>query len=129
MMYSKIAISAFLRVFRYRHLAKLEEAASQVKRKATWLSKNLNLADKALGTDGAEVEVIPLVILNQRIGSGLVIDDVVITDVFLLELFAGDGSYSSGAAMTKEKKAVTFETFYAKQEECPSSGFLGPMAA
>ncbi|WP_204113648.1 hypothetical protein [Shimia biformata] len=102
---------------RYSHLSKLEEAAGQARRKAEWLSKNKHLVEDALDVDGAEIEITPMVILNQRIGSGLVIDEVVITDVFLLELFAGDGSYSSGAAMTKGRKAVAFETFYTTQKE------------
>ena len=102
---------------RYSHLSKLEEAAGQARRKAKWLSKNLHLIEENLGIDGAEVDLTPMVVLNQRVGSGLVIDGVVITDVFLLELFAGDGSYSAGAAMAKGRKAVTFETLYTTQQE------------
>ncbi len=106
---------------RFNHLSKLEEAARQAKRKAEWLSKNMPLVEDLLGVDAAKAEIIPLVVLNQRIGSGLVIDGVAITDIFLLELFANDGEYSSGAAMTKGKKAVTFTTFYRNQEEAESA--------
>ena len=106
---------------RFNHLSKLEEAAAQAKRKADWLLANPQLVESALGIDGAEADVVPLVVLNQRVGSGLVIDGVVITDIFLLELFAGDGSYSAGAAITNGKKAVTFETFYTTQEEAEAA--------
>lgn len=106
---------------RFNHLSKLEEAAKQVKRKAEWLTNNLQLIENSLGVDAARAEVIPLVVLNQRIGSGLVVDEVAITDIFLLELFAREGSYSSGAAMTKSKKAVTFTTFYSNQEEAEAA--------
>lgn len=106
---------------RFNHLSKLEEAAKQAKRKAEWLSNNLSLVEESLGVDAAKVEITPLVVLNQRIGSGLVIDGVAITDIFLLELFANEGSYSSGAAMTKGKKAVAFTKFYNNQEEAEAA--------
>jgi hypothetical protein len=104
---------------RFNHLSKLEEAAAQVKRKAAWLALNFDMLEEHLGValDKNEIEIIPLVVLNQRIGSGLVIEGVAITDVFLLQLFAGSGSYNSGAAIGKGKKAITSTEFYRTQEQ------------
>ena len=108
---------------RFNHLSKLEDAASQAKRKAIWLGSNLNLVKKHLDiTDGLDdVRVVPLVILNQRIGSGLTIEGVSITDVFLLRLFVSEGSYNSGAAIRKGKKAITFTEFYKTQAEAEAA--------
>lgn len=106
---------------RFNHLSKLEEAARQARRKADWLSSNLQMVEETLGLDVSAADITPLVVLNQRIGSGLLIDGVAITDIFLLELFAGDGSYSSGAAMTTGGKAVASTTLYNNQEEAEAA--------
>jgi len=108
---------------RFNHLSKLEDAASQANRKAIWLRSNLNLVEEHLDiTNGIDdIRIVPLVVLNQRIGSGLTIEGVAITDVFLLRLFVGDGSYNSGAAIGKGKKAVTFTEFYKTQAEAEAA--------
>lgn len=106
---------------RFNHLSKLEQAAVQAKRKVEWLSSNLDLLEGLFGIEIGKVNIVPLVVLNQRVGSGLVVNGVAITDIFFLELFAAGGSYSSGAAMTKGKKAVTFETFYTNQKEAEAA--------
>jgi len=106
---------------RFNHLSKLEGAAEQAKRKAEWLSKNLHLVEGSLGADVTKADIVPIVVLNQKIGSGLLIDGVAITDIYLLELFSNEGSYASGAAMKKGKKAVTYTTFYTNQEEAEAA--------
>jgi hypothetical protein len=108
---------------RYNHLNKLEEAAAQVKRKAAWLADNVRLIEAPLGISGGSegLSLVPVVILNQRVGSGMTIGDVIITDIFLVRLFVGGGSYSSGAALTEGKKAVTFTTFYTTHAEAEAA--------
>lgn len=108
---------------RYNHLSKLEEAATQAKRKAAWLEENLNEIEGTLAPRSGitDLTVLPLVVLNQRIGSGLVLDGVTITDIFLLELYTQGGSYSSGAAMTKDERVVTHKVFYSTQAQAEAA--------
>lgn len=104
---------------RFNHLIKLEHAAKQAQRKVDWLTKNVHIIELPLKVDGGanDLNIVPLVVLNHRIGSGLVIENVVVTDVFVLNLFLGDGAYASGAAISRGGKAIVSETWYKTQTE------------
>ncbi|AZV76977.1 hypothetical protein EBB79_03070 [Parasedimentitalea marina] len=103
---------------RYNLQKKLEEAAEQASRKLLG-RKNSKTIEKCLGAvnDAERLQVLPLVVLNHKIGPGLTIDDVVITDQNMLNLFLGSGSYNSGVAIHKGKKAISSSQLYKSQSE------------
>jgi hypothetical protein len=99
---------------RFNYIRNLEHAAVQAARKAAWLKNNLSSVAEDLGIDkvDGQLNFIPLVILNQRMGSGLVIDGSTITDFPLWKLYFSNSQYASGAAIARGQKAVTYTTFY-----------------
>jgi len=109
---------AFIRpsepIDRYNHLGKLEEACDQAWRKAQWMKGALPDFAKLLGWNKGieELEVMPLVIVNQSFGSGLRIDGCLVTDINLWLLYLAAGSYTS-SAIRAGSESINFQTkFY-----------------
>lgn len=103
---------------RFNHLKRLEDAAVQAERKAKWVQKNISKFASLLTYDQPQdLEVIPLVILNQRVGSGLFINGVQITDIFFWNLFVSHGFYNSGAALAKDSHVLETTTMYRSEKE------------
>lgn len=105
----------------YDHRRKLEEAAAQAERKASWLATHRDvLAEllKSAKTDAA-LTFLPIVILNQSAGSGEVIGDCIITDAHFLKLYLGSSSFSSGAVLNVRTGAFEplFTSLYASAAE------------
>ena len=107
----------------FNFVRNLEHAAKQATRKASWLKDNLESVaiELDINTEDSQLKIVAIVILNQRLGSGLVVADATITDCFLWNLYFSDSQYSSGAARTKEQTAVTFTTFYNGQADAEAS--------
>lgn len=80
----------------FNYVRKLEKAAEQASRKATWLEGEQSLACDLLGGFGA-LRMIPLVVVNQSAGVGLDFDGCQITDDHFLRIVMGSGEYYSGA--------------------------------
>jgi len=81
---------------RYNYLRKLEKACEQARRKAAWLAGEQALAQQQLGGTGP-LKMLPLVVVNQSNGVGLVFDGCQVTDAHFLRIVLGGGSYHSGA--------------------------------
>ena len=81
----------------YNHLGKLEAAARQASRKASWLRANRDVVRSQLSglPDCLEgLTIMPIVVLNNGVGLGAVYNDVVITDLTTLVLYLSEGKYS-----------------------------------
>ena len=101
----------------YNYLRKLEKAAEQARRKAIWLSSEPSLIAQLLGGSGT-FETVPLVVVNQSNGVGLVFDGCQVTDAHYLRIVLGDGNYHRGAKF-EDTKPIHFnvETLYSSVGE------------
>lgn len=108
---------------RYNYITHLEHAAEQAVRKMNWLKDNFESVAEALSVQrpSSDLNFLPMVILNQRMGSGLKVGGAIVTDSILWNLYFTDHRYNSGAAITKSKKVLTYTTFYNSQHEAEAS--------
>lgn len=90
---------------RFTFVNKLRDACDQVKRKEEWIRRNLiNL--KCLPEElknRTDLNIVPVVVLNNVFGSGIGIFDVPVVDFNYFKLLFGSGRYVSGAAVNMEK--------------------------
>ncbi|MBW4331376.1 hypothetical protein KY084_10885 [Stakelama sp. CBK3Z-3] len=101
----------------YNYVRKLEKAADQARRKSDWLATQPALLDALLGGSGA-LEIVPLVIVNQSNGVGLVLDGCQVTDAHFLQIVLGDGDYHRGAKFENDEPIeFNVETLYATVKE------------
>jgi hypothetical protein len=110
----------------HRYRNKLEEAASQARRKAKWLAENIQNHRREFGLIGAEVvEVQPLVLTNQGYGLSLALNDCLVCDFQTLSTYLGGNSIVIGGAFSGATGTVgyTEETLY-KSEEGARHGLL-----
>jgi hypothetical protein len=87
---------------RYNYLTNLEKAGSQASRKADWIVQHRDAAAEALGLGEAEVKSlrpVPIVVTNQGIGFGLLVDGARVVDFHFLRLYFQDGEYVAGTAL------------------------------
>jgi hypothetical protein len=104
------------------YLRKIKEACIQAARKAEWLNKNRDLLVKLLKLSAERshsAKIIPIVVINQSVGSSLVSDGVHVIDFHFLKLYLDAGEYSSGAAFSRDEvdTVVHHETLYKNEEE------------
>ncbi len=110
----------------HRYQNKLEDAASQARRKAKWLAENLQDYRKEFGLVGTEVvEVQPLVLTNQGYGLSLAFNNCLVCDFQTLSTYLGDNTIVIGGAFSGAtgKVGYTEETLY-KSEEGARLGLL-----
>jgi hypothetical protein len=85
----------------FNYLTKLNEASKQAIRKAKWISDNRDIAARALGLSLKDVEPlrpIPIVVLNQSAGVGLLFQYARVVDLHFLRLYLTYHEYSAGHA-------------------------------
>ncbi|MDR3539030.1 MAG: nuclease-related domain-containing protein [Acetobacteraceae bacterium] len=92
----------------YNYLRKLEKACEQARRKAAWLEGEQALAQQLLGGT-SPLKMLPLVIVNQSNGVGLVFDGCQVTDAHFLRIVLSGGEYNSGAKF-KAEASIQFYT-------------------
>ncbi len=102
---------------RYNYLRKLEKACEQARRKAAWLEGEQDLARQLLG-GVAPLKMLPLVVVNQSNGVGLVFDGCQVTDARFLRIVLGGGKYNT-AAKFEDDAPVQFNevTLYSSLNE------------
>lgn len=109
----------------YNYLVRLEDAGVQAVRKAQWLESNPNEAAKALQISEEEAKslrVVPIVVMNQGIGFGIIAGGARVVDFHFLNLFLADNSYIAGAAVRFADGRAEFqkEILYRTEEEAES---------
>ncbi len=101
----------------YNYLRKLEKAAEQARRKATWLASEPALIEALFGSTVA-LETIPLVVVNQSNGVGLTFEGCQVTDAHFLRIVLGEGDYHMGAKFNGEAPiALNVVTLYKTVDE------------
>jgi len=105
----------------FNYLKKIEGAAQQAVRKSDWLHQNPDVAAHELNMsvkDIGQLELLPMVIVNQGFGSSLVIDGCHITDADFFYNYVSGGSYGTGAYSSKDSLLIGETTqFYNSEEE------------
>jgi hypothetical protein len=106
----------------FNFLSKLNDAGEQAVRKAKWISENCGVAAEFLNLTNAEVEKlrpVPIVILNQGFGFGLLAAGARVVDFHYLRLYLTDGEYATGTAFNFEEKraASQFQSLYKSERE------------
>lgn len=89
---------------RYNYLNALIAAANQARRKADWVSNNMNevlVKTGMLQDKSQEIRVTPLVVLNQGFGFGANIESVPVTDLHFLSLILKYNQYMGHVMMGK----------------------------
>jgi hypothetical protein len=106
---------------RYNHIAKLEGAADQARRKATWLADHPEALARALGetpANPAHISFLPLVILNHGIGMGLDIEGCLVTDAHFLKVYLSAGRYVASSLIGQNGELVPkWQRLYGSQQE------------
>ncbi|MFL5295274.1 MAG: hypothetical protein ACJ798_02720 [Phenylobacterium sp.] len=96
---------------RFNYYDKLRKAAKQAKRKAAAARDKPAIVAKALGLDNDTVEnleVVPLIVVNQGFGFGQIVDECQVTEAGFLEHLLGDPILATDAALdTTTGKRVT----------------------
>lgn len=107
---------------RYNYLEKLNEAGVQAVRKAAWMAENPQIAVEYLGVspeDAFKLRLLPIVVVNQGAGFGLLASGARVVDFHFLKLYLTDGSYHSGLAFNYPEKrgASRFQELYRNERE------------
>jgi len=98
-------------------LSRLKHAAVQVKRKVEFLKKHRNEVSSQTG-DMSNKSLLPVIITNYPIYSTFKIDDVVITDFYLLEGYFGEGSFTDSRLQQGKSTGPTKKyTYYLNEHE------------
>ncbi|MBS1066450.1 hypothetical protein JK164_10900 [Gluconobacter kondonii] len=92
----------------YNYVRKLEKASRQARRKATWLERNQTLAHSLVGGSG-QLTMLPLIIVNQSAGIGLVFGDCQVTDVHFLKIVLAGGKYNYASKFEGNTSPVFFD--------------------
>jgi hypothetical protein len=106
----------------FNYLSKLNDAGDQAVRKAKWILENLDVAADLLqltSTEIKELRPIPIVVLNQGSGFGLLASGARVVDFHYLRLYLTDGEYATGTAFNfAEKRAMSqFHVLYKNEGE------------
>jgi hypothetical protein len=109
----------------FNYLSKLNGAGEQAVRKAKWILENLDVVAELLKLTTAEVQqlrLVPIVILNQGFGFGLLAGGARVIDFHYLRLYLKDGEYATGTAFNfDEKRAMSqFHVLYRSEDEAES---------
>lgn len=107
---------------RYNYLKKLNEAGVQAVRKAAWVAENPQIAVGYLGVsleDATRLCPVPIVVVNQGAGFGLLASGARVVDFHFLRLYLTDGSYHSGRAFNypEKREASKFQALYRNERE------------
>jgi hypothetical protein len=107
---------------RFNYLSRLEEAGLQAVRKAAWVTANPEVVADHLGLspeDAKKLRPIPIVVLNQGTGFGLLAGGARIIDFHFLSLYLTDGEYHAGAAFNFAEKrgASQYHSLYGNERE------------
>ena len=103
-------------------MEKLADAADQAKRKAKALALNSDVSAKALGISNErtrDLQVIPLVVVNQEFGVSYDFDGCLVVDARFLLLYLESGTYVSHSVTAPRGGgyALGNATFYNSQSE------------
>lgn len=117
---------------RFNYLAKLSDAGGQAVRKAVWVASQTEMIAEHFEISLEEVEnvrVIPIVVVNQGAGFGLLAGGARVVDFHFLRLYLTDGKYHSGTAFNFAGKrgASQYQTLYETEREAEDN-FEGVMA-
>jgi hypothetical protein len=111
----------------YRYRNKLDDAAEQAIRKATWLATNIEAHRSDLRLTGTEpIEIKPVVLTNHGYGLSLEIDGCLICDFHTLSNYLGGNTVVVGGAFSGITGEISYteETLY-RDEEGARRGLLG----
>ncbi|CDZ71583.1 Nuclease-related domain superfamily [Neorhizobium galegae bv. orientalis] len=103
----------------HRYRNKLEDAAKQAIRKATWLADNISSHRSDFGLLGSEaVEIKPIVLTNQGYGLSLEIDGCLVCDFHTLSSYLRDNTILIGGAFSglSGRTGYTQEKLYYSEE-------------
>jgi hypothetical protein len=106
----------------FNYLSKLNDAGEQAVRKAKWILENLDVAAELLNLSSTEVKQlrpVPIVVINQGSGFGLLAGGARVVDFHYLRLYLTDGEYATGTAFNfAEKRAASqFHVLYKSESE------------
>jgi hypothetical protein len=109
----------------YNYLERLNDAGDQVVRKANWLKQNPEAIAKALHLPTATVQtlrIVPIVVMNQGAGFGLLANGARVVDFSFLRLYLSDNEYLSGMAFDAERRlsVPTYEKLYRDEMDAAS---------
>jgi hypothetical protein len=106
----------------FNFLTKLDAAGQQAVRKAKWISENVSVVAEVLNLTAAEareLRPVPIIVLNQGSGFGLLAGGVRVVDFHFLRLYFSDGEYAAGTAFnfSKKRAASQFHVLYKSEGE------------
>ena len=107
---------------RFNYLSKLNEAGMQAVRKASWVTTRLDAISDHLelrAEEAKKLRPIPIVVVNQGAGFGLLAGGARVIDFHFLKLYLTDGDYHAGMAVNfGEKRGVShFQALYGNERE------------
>ncbi len=106
---------------RYNYYKKLIAASKQVSRKIIAVKNNIDKILKILNTTNENITVIPIVILNQGFGVGILQNGAYVTDLNYLSILTSGGSYNAGSANLKGKPFTEYRILYKTNLEFESN--------
>jgi hypothetical protein len=112
----------------HRYYATLFEAASQIKRKASVVRENLEAVMGKLGSKAsADVKIVPFVLSNQALGTGLHADGVPVLDKIALLVYFQKSEMRHFAKLDENNQAIDakFTTVLYKSEEEACANIVG----
>jgi hypothetical protein len=109
----------------YNYLSHLNEAGHQVSRKAEWLAANPDILAEALSVStehARSLRHIPIVVVNQGAGLGLLAGGVRTVDFHFLSLYLSEGGYHSGTGFKLDAGSAVSSRheFYSNEQEAES---------
>jgi hypothetical protein len=106
----------------FNYLSKLNDAGGQAVRKAAWIAATPDAIVDHFGitsADARKLRPIPIVVLNQGAGLGLLAGGARVVDFHFLSLYLADGEYHTGAAFNFAEKrgASRSQVLYENEHE------------
>lgn len=107
---------------RYNYLRRLNEAGDQVVRKGQWLEQNAKIIADAFQISierARSLHLVPIVVLNQGAGFGILANGARVVDFHFLKLLMADNEYLAGMVfdMTKQIYIPTHEHLYVDEKD------------
>jgi hypothetical protein len=122
----KCAIYPASPIEHHNYIETLRGAAEQADRKAQFVGSNIKNSLSLLGIENRDdfdkITVFPLVITNLHLGVGGTVDNVPISDIYILELYLkGSQKFFVETSADGEGEAIHTEIFYSSEQEAEAN--------